>query len=52
MNKWEAAECLGLSICAVERHTAKGRLSVRYQRGAKGDEAVSFIYLKAILAVR
>ena len=40
MNKKQAADYLGVSLRAVERYTAKGRLSARYQRDAKGDEAV------------
>jgi len=40
MNKKQSADYLGVSLRAIERYTAKGKLSVRYQRGAKGDEAV------------
>jgi excisionase family DNA binding protein len=40
MNKKQAAEYLGVSDRAVERYTSKGKLSVRYQKGQRGDEAV------------
>jgi excisionase family DNA binding protein len=40
MNKKQAAEYLGVSERAVERYTSKGKLSVRYQKGQRGDEAV------------
>jgi excisionase family DNA binding protein len=40
MNKRAAAELLGVSIRAVERYTAKGQLSVKYQKGKTGNEAI------------
>lgn len=40
MNKKEAAEILGVSTRAVERYAEKGRLSVKLQKGKRGDEAI------------
>jgi excisionase family DNA binding protein len=40
MNKKQAADYLGTSERAVERYAAKGKLTVRYQKGQRGDEAV------------
>jgi excisionase family DNA binding protein len=40
MNKKQAAEFLGTSERAIERYAAKGKLTVRYQKGQRGDEAV------------
>lgn len=39
MTKLEAAAFLGVSIRAIERYTAKGRLSVRYTKGKRGNVA-------------
>jgi excisionase family DNA binding protein len=40
MNKKAAAEYLNVSERAVERYVAQGKLSVRYQKGARGKAAV------------
>lgn len=40
MNKKQAAEYLGIKTRTLEYHQKQGRISVRYQRGATGDEAV------------
>ncbi len=37
MNKSEAAEFLGVSVRAVERYTAAGKLAARYERGKTGQ---------------
>ncbi len=39
-NKKEASEYLGISPRALEYHQKKKRLSVRYERGKTGDEAM------------
>lgn len=38
MNKTEAAEFLGISVRTLERHVARGELSVSLTRGAHGKE--------------
>lgn len=40
MTKKEAAEYLAVSVRAIERFTAKGRLSVEYRKGKRGRQAV------------
>lgn len=40
MNKKEVAERLGVSERAVERYASQGKLSVRYEKGQRGDAAV------------
>lgn len=40
MNKKDAADFLGTSERAIERYAHRGKLSVRYQKGQRGDEAV------------
>jgi excisionase family DNA binding protein len=40
MNKKDAAEYLGVSERAVERYAHKGKLSVRLEKGQRGDVAV------------
>lgn len=39
MTKQEAATFLNVSVRAIERYTAKGRLSVHYSRGKRGNIA-------------
>lgn len=39
MNKEEAAKFLGVSVRAVQRYAAAGKLSVTYTRGARGQVA-------------
>jgi excisionase family DNA binding protein len=38
MNKQEAADFLGISVRTLERHVARGELSVSYTRGSQGRE--------------
>jgi excisionase family DNA binding protein len=40
MNKKQAADFLGISPRTLEYHQKKKRISVRYERGLTGDEAV------------
>jgi excisionase family DNA binding protein len=40
MNKKEVAAELGISLRSVENYSKKGQLSVRYEKGARGDVAV------------
>lgn len=40
MTKQEAAAYLNVSIRAIERYTARGRLSVHYSRGKRGNVAI------------
>jgi hypothetical protein len=40
MNKEDAAKALGVSVRTLQRMTKQGEVSVKYERGKKGDEAV------------
>jgi excisionase family DNA binding protein len=39
MNKQDAADFLGVSTRMIEQHAKRGRLSVRYVKGQRGDVA-------------
>jgi excisionase family DNA binding protein len=56
MNKKEVAAELGISLRSVENYSKKGQLSVRYEKGARGDVAVydpsEVRALKAVLQAR
>jgi hypothetical protein len=40
MNKKEAADYLGISTRALERYMSLQRISVRYEKGKTGDQAI------------